>query len=58
MFSLPQAETDVNGMTHVEGQTEEHPIVLADTTELEFDNLLEYLYFGYAFMLLDHDNRL
>jgi len=46
MFSLPQGDSNTDSAASVEGQSVEHPIVLADTTELEFDSILEYLYFG------------
>jgi BTB/POZ domain len=46
MFSLPQGDLSLSGVAPVEGHSVEHPIVLAETTELEFDSILEFLYFG------------
>ncbi|EIM87250.1 uncharacterized protein STEHIDRAFT_56499, partial [Stereum hirsutum FP-91666 SS1] len=44
MFSVPQGEIET-----VEGQSDENPIMVADTTRAEFDSLLRFLYFGYDY---------
>jgi BTB/POZ domain len=48
MIALPQGGPGADGAAPVERQSEEHPIMLADTTELEFDSILEFLYFRCA----------
>ncbi|THH19336.1 hypothetical protein EW146_g1808 [Bondarzewia mesenterica] len=41
MFSCPSGDTQ-----DVEGLTDENPIILAGTTKMEFESVLQFLYFG------------
>lgn len=43
MFSLPQGDS-----ASVEGENDEHPIPIPDTTMAGFKSLLRFFYFGYG----------